>query len=408
MIFNGADVNERVDISANGNRVRIFRDAGNITMDFDGIEEIDFNARGGADTLTVFDLLATDVAVVNVNLESAVGGGDGQADSVIINGTEVDDVFQIAAIGSPSRIVVGGQFPFVNIAGAEDANDRLTVNTLGGNDAVDAGSQPANLIGLTLNGGAGNDILIGGGGNDLVNGGTGNDMVFLEAGDDTFFWNPGDGSDTVEGMAGRDAMIFNGADVNENITISANGGRLRFVRDIGNLTMDLNGVERIDFNARGGADAIAVSDLSGTDIAEINVNLTAVLGGTVGDAQVDSVTVNGSNGAEFIPVLGTAGGILVNGDFLNPHGLPYFMLIRGVEAADSLRINGNGGDDTIDAASLDTRVTLTADGGDDDDTLTGSLGDDVLLGGAGNDTLHGGPGLDVLDGGPGDNVIVQD
>ena len=39
----------------------------------------------------------------------------------------------------------------------------------------------------------------------------GNDAAFLGGGDDTFVWNPGDGSDTVEGQAGTDTMVFNGA-----------------------------------------------------------------------------------------------------------------------------------------------------------------------------------------------------
>ena len=51
-------------------------------------------------------------------------------------------------------------------------------------------------------------------------------MALLGAGDDTFVWNPGDGSDTVEGQAGTDTLQFNGANINENINISANGGRV--------------------------------------------------------------------------------------------------------------------------------------------------------------------------------------
>ena len=76
-------------------------------------------------------------------------------------------------------------------------------------------------------------MLIGGDGNDTVNGGRGNDVAFLGAGNDTFVWNPGDGSDTVEGQGGTDALQFNGANVNENIDLSANGSRLRFTRDVG-------------------------------------------------------------------------------------------------------------------------------------------------------------------------------
>ena len=96
----------------------------------------------------------------------------------------------------------------------------------------------------------------------------------LGAGDDVFVWNPGDGSDIVEGQAGTDTLLFNGANIAEKIDISANGGRVRFTRDVANITMDLNSVETIDFNALGGADNITVNDLSGTDVSRS----TSILG----------------------------------------------------------------------------------------------------------------------------------
>ena len=78
----------------------------------------------------------------------------------------------------------------------------------------------------------------------------------MGAGDDTFVWNPGDDNDTLEGQDGFDTMLFNGANIAEQITVSANGGRVIFFRDIANVTMDLNDVEGIDFNALGGADTV--------------------------------------------------------------------------------------------------------------------------------------------------------
>src|SRR5262249_38750961 len=151
---NGSDVAEKIDISANGSRVRFFRDIGGITMDLNGVEEIDFNALGDADTITVNDTSATDLTVVNVDLSSAAGTGDGAADTVIVNATNGDDNIQIASFENGTRIAVGGLFPLVNITGAEGTNDHLTVNALDGNDVVDASSLPAGLINLTLNGGA--------------------------------------------------------------------------------------------------------------------------------------------------------------------------------------------------------------------------------------------------------------
>jgi Ca2+-binding RTX toxin-like protein len=129
----------------------------------------------------------------------------------------------------------------------------------------------------------------------------GNDVAFMGAGNDTFVWNPGDGSDTVEGQAGTDTMLFNGANVAENIDISANGGRVRLTRDVANVTMDLNGVEHIDFHALGGADNITVNDLSGTDVTQVDIDLAGAP--NTGDGQPDQVIVVGSASSDTIKVV---------------------------------------------------------------------------------------------------------
>jgi Ca2+-binding RTX toxin-like protein len=144
--------------------------------------------------------------------------------------------------------------------------------------------------------GDGNDQLIGGDGNDFIAGGRGNDVAQLGTGDDTFVWNPGDGSDVVEGQDGIDTMQFNGANINEKIDISANGTRATFTRDVANITMDLNGVERINFAALGGADTITVNDLTGTGVTQVARDLAAERGVPGGDGQTDQVHVNGTAG----------------------------------------------------------------------------------------------------------------
>jgi Ca2+-binding RTX toxin-like protein len=185
LVFNGSDDAEKFDISDSGNglpfhRVRLTRDVGNVTLDLNGVEEIDLNAFGGADSITVNDQTATDMTTVNLDLSGAAGTGDGQTDVVILNGTDGDDLAQIAAFDNGTRIgAVVGLFPFVNITGAEGTNDTLTVNALGGDDTVDASFLPANLIGLSVNGGAGNDTILGSLGSDLVNGGPGDDVVWM-------------------------------------------------------------------------------------------------------------------------------------------------------------------------------------------------------------------------------------
>ena len=118
----------------------------------------------------------------------------------------------------------------------------------------------------------------------------------LGAGDDTFVWNPGDGSDIIEGQDGSDTMLFNGANINEKIDISANGGRVRFTRDVAAITMDLGGVENIQFNALGGADAITVNDLTGTGAQRVNLDLGA------NDGAADTVVIDATGASDVITV----------------------------------------------------------------------------------------------------------
>lgn len=147
----------------------------------------------------------------------------------------------------------------------------------------------------TLEGGQGVEVFRGGNGDDFVDGGKGNDRADLGRGDDTFRWDPGEGSDSIEGESGRDTMVFNGAsNVPETVTMSANGGRLIFSRQPGNVTMNTDGVEIVDFNALGNTDDITVNDLTGTDVTQVNIDLAKELGGNAGDGVVDNVVVNGS------------------------------------------------------------------------------------------------------------------
>ena len=230
-------------------------------------------------------------------------------------------------------------------------------------------------------------------------GGRGDDVALLGAGDDLFVWRPGEGSDIVEGQAGFDTLDFVGANVVENVDISANGGRVRFFRDAGNITMDLDGVERIDFQALGSADTVTVNDLSGTDATEVNIDLSAAAGG--GDGQADRVVINATGGDDAIIVAGANGSATIT-------GLSAQVIITGLDANDQIVINGLGGDDAIDATAMQAIALLTLNGGDGDDVLIGGFGADTLSGGIGDDVLIGGPGVDSLDGGPGSNTVIQD
>jgi Ca2+-binding RTX toxin-like protein len=398
--FVGTDASENIDISANGERVRFLRDVDNVTMDLNDVEQTIFHAFGGADNINVGDVTGTDLSAsgVVVDLEGVAGSGagDGAVDRVTVSGSAAGN-FITAGSFNGFIGVVGTGAP-VTILHAE-STDQLVINGQAGDDLIDASALAAGQISLTINGGLGADLFVGSQGNDLINGGDGNDIALMGAGDDVFVWNPGDDNDTVEGQAGSDTLDFNGANLGENIEISANGGRARFVRDVANVTMDLDDVETISFDALGGADTITVNDMSGTDVSEVRINLAATGGG--GDGQADTVIINATNAEDVIVVAGDNGGISVL-------GLSTAVTITGFEAAnDRIIINGLAGDDVIEASGLAAVIQFAANGGDDDDILVGSDGNDVLSGGAGDDVLEGGPGTDVLDGGPGNNVIIQ-
>jgi Ca2+-binding RTX toxin-like protein len=361
MLFNGAGVAENFDISANGERVRFFRDIANITMDINDVERIDTQALGGADNAVLNDVTGTGLKTLALDLEAAIGGsrGDGAADSVTVNGTNGPDDIQVTAIGSV--VEVNGASAEVQIDHSERANDKLTVNGLGGADTITGEPGLAALIQLVINGGSEVDVLTGGDGNDRIAGQQQNDSMFGGAGDDTLVWNPGDANDLVEGQAGNDTMEFIGAAGSEGFEASAVGGRLLFTRDVGNIVMDVDGTERVDLRALGGQDATVVNDLSGTDVTKVDIDLAAEIGGGTGDGVADAITVHGTDGPDNVAVA-------ANGGVVDLTGLFTAVSISHSEAAnDSLAISTFGGNDevTIDPGVAELIKTLVDLGGDE-------------------------------------------
>jgi hypothetical protein len=297
-------------------------------------------------------------------------GDDGSADfsfdrasvaEILLQGGNGDDVLRI----DESNGVFGDTIPITLEGG--NGNDQLVggagVETLKGGNGDDkllgggAGTLSGGNGDDTLAGGPGAETLLGGNGNDTVDGNKGNDVARLGNGDDTFVWDPGDGSDTIEGWNGDDTMVFNGAGVAERVDLSASGDHLRFVRDIAGITMDTHGVERVEFNALGGADLVTVNDLAATDVRRVDVDLAGSLGGVAGDGASDRVVVNATTGDDRIAVAGDAQGVDVT-------GLAATVRVLHSEAAnDRLEINTLAGADSVASAGLSAGVIqLLVDG----------------------------------------------
>ncbi|HVO07867.1 MAG TPA: hypothetical protein VMT83_13840, partial [Burkholderiaceae bacterium] len=363
-----------------------------------------------------------------------VEGGDG-IDRVQINGDGSAETIQILANGA--RVFVAATSGAVTSTLDIGTVENLAVSAGDGDDTIVASNGLSTLIGLTLDGGAGNDTitggdgadtLLGGSGDDLVTGGRGNDVAKLGTGNDTFVWNPGDGSDVVEGNGGTDTLQFNGSNAGEGITLGANGDHAVLTRDIASIMMDLHGMEIVNVRALGSADNITIGDLRGTDVKEVHVDLAGFDGND--DGAADTVTVALTAGDDALAFAVPTSTAVVNAlgaqVFVENQGAGDRFVIDGGAGTDTVTANGTGGDDVIAIAPDGTNVAvftpggpavevtgveqLLVKGGAGNDTITASNGIATLTqltidGGGGNDTLLGGDGNDVLIGGAGSDFV---
>jgi Ca2+-binding RTX toxin-like protein len=300
-----------------------------------GLDDVDVQTLAGDDTL------AAGVGVASA-AQVTFDGGDGN-DSDDYEGSSGDDQIGIARNGDAEAAFGTASVVLDTLPTVES----LTVDGRDGNDTIAGQNGLAGLTPLTIDGGPGDDTLrggdgadqlFGGPGNDVVDGNRGNDTAQLGGGDDTFEWDPGDGSDVVEGQGGHDTLAFNGSNVGEHIDISANGSRVRLTRDVGAVTMDVNGLDTIAVRALAGADTIAVGDLTGAHVRTVSVDL----GGA--DGQPDDVIVNGTAGRDRV-------GMTVSGPQVTVAGLAATTQITGSEATDTLHVNTLDGKDTVTIAS---------------------------------------------------------
>jgi Ca2+-binding RTX toxin-like protein len=425
---------------------QLFGQDGNDTLLGRGGTDLLFGGEGN-DTLTggdaddqMFGQGGNDRMIWNPGDDTDLHEGGAGIDTTEVNGGNVAEQFTLTTNGSRVRFDRVNPAPFsIDIGTTEN----IVVNMNGGDDSFDATGNLAALISVTVDGGAGNDsirgsngadVLSGGDGNDFIDGQQGNDVALLGAGNDLFQWDPGDGSDVVEGQDGNDTLLFNGSNVGEIFNVSANGGRASFTRNVANITMDLNDVERIDLRALGGVDELVVNDLTTTDVNLVAIDLAETVdaadtvrlqqrgGDTIQFANsgadlvanglgtrvavsnagaLDQVVANGVSGAiDTVDIQGAATGdtihVSADGAAVGVSGLAARVTMQNTEATDRLVINGNAGDDTIDAVGdVAALVRLTIDGGAGNDRVLGGNGADLLLGGDGNDFIDGQQGNDV-------------
>src|SRR5262249_49100662 len=97
-------------------------------------------------------------------------------------------------------------------------------------------------------------------------------------------------------------------------------------------------IERLVVNAAGGADNIVVTDLTASDVTQVDINLAA-------DGKADTVTLAGNAGDEYLSVGSVSGKIVTD-------SLGAKVTITTAEKADKVVIDGGDGNDIIDAGSV--------------------------------------------------------
>jgi Ca2+-binding RTX toxin-like protein len=272
-------------------------------------------------------------------------------------------------------------------------------------------------------------------------------------------WNNGDNNDVMDGDAGADEVEINGAPTTGDVfTAAPNAGRVLFTRtNLVPFTVDVS-AERLTVNGLGGDDTfngaaglapltlLALNGGTGDDSLSGGYGPDLITGGdgndkldggggndrvvgdrgtdtlrggdgndvlvwnngdgsdvSDGDAGFDQVEINGSPTAGDVfttmPNVVNVGRVLFYRTNLVPFTVDF--------TAEALTVNSGGGDDQLTVSPGLPGLLVTADGGSDNDTLTGAEEADSLVGGDGNDTLTGGLGSDLLDGQAGNDSLFS-
>ena len=286
---------------------------------------------------------------------------------------------------------------------------------------------PKSIIGRSLVGMAGGEVLKGGFNHDTLAGGRGDDTLQGGAGSDVFVYASGDGADTISGFKGSEgdkiSLMNTGATSFADLHLSAvadsrvvpflSGGSLTIMtrEDLsadwfafngtgqpGPSTKPTSGDDEITGTSKANTiDALAghdvINGLAGNDRLSGNVGDDTIDGGTGNDALYAGSGedfVDGGDGSDRI--YGAVGYDILYGGAGNDQ-------IRGEDDNDMLY--GDGGNDLLRGGNAYDLL----DGGSGQDKLYGDAGDDQIVGGTGNDLIQGGDGADRIDGEDGDDKL---
>jgi hypothetical protein len=153
LFLQGTNAVEVFDFFRFGRSVRFVHDPNAEAVDFEDIEEVDAMALGGADVFGVRDLSGTGVELIDLNLAGFFGTADGDkaADQVQLEATDGDD--DLTVVGKKfiaGTVTVTGMDAKLNLTHTEPI-DKLSIDTLEGDDHVDSSGLEPGVIELGSN-----------------------------------------------------------------------------------------------------------------------------------------------------------------------------------------------------------------------------------------------------------------
>jgi Ca2+-binding RTX toxin-like protein len=343
-----------------------------------GIETVNLSVIEGDSTL---DTLDTDLTNLNISgtknlvIDDSLNNTVRNIDATALTGTLDIDFADNDAAGT-GVIMKGAQGANTVLGGsAADnittyaGNDLITtddsIGIVDGNDTVDAGNGNN-----TVNSGIGNDSITSGTGNDVINANNGNNIV--NAGDGNNSVTSGTGIDTITTGTGNDT-ISSGSN---NDSISSGAGNDLITIGLGEHTI----------NAGTGDDTV---------VAGANFNASTV-GGDVLDAMdfgdgTDELRISASNAsADTFENVTSLEVLTITSDGKNVNLNPGVLGANEAQAAgiNTINVDWNDlGNDTVDAGSFTTALTINVGGYTGDTNGTGG-GDDSIVTGSGNDTFN--------------------
>src|SRR4051812_20063131 len=350
-----------------------------------------------------------------------------------VTSTFANGTLTVTSDGASDTITLGVAGANITAPGVSNVPNDGTVNLVvdagGGNDNINV-SAPSFAGTPAINAGDGDDTVVGTPRTDAIDSGNGNDRITAGkntvatdpetvqggAGNDVIIWNNGDGDDINEGDAGVDETLIVEGTADDGNVVTQEGANTRFERTSGAggfKVFSTNTMEKLSLQSFSGADTLttgpgvtipmSIDSGPGNDTISTGNGADRILGDRGDD------TLNGGAGDDTLVWTNGDGNDVMNGD-------AGFDVIEndlgGADDQSTLRMeNGRVRYDRVNApfslsiASAEL-MQLNTFGGNDSLTTTPDVALNLAVnGGSGNDALNGASGNDRLDGGDGDDVL---